>query len=239
VTRTAVVTGCEGGIGAAVVALLQSQGWRVVGLDRPGTPEGGADLRIDVDLGDPDDVDRVAALLVAESPAALVNNAAEQVVRPLRALTAAELSRVLQVNLVAPHQLTAALAGSLEAVVNVASVHALATTAQMAAYASSKAALVAYTRAAAVELGPATRVNAVLPGATDTPMLRAGWERDPDRAPAEALAALSARTPMARVAEPREIAETIAFLLDGDRSGFTTGQSFVVDGGATARLASE
>ncbi|MDP3712998.1 MAG: SDR family oxidoreductase [Mycobacteriales bacterium] len=239
-TRTAVVTGCEGGIGSAVVMLLREQGWRVVGLDRSGVPAlAGTHRRIDVDLTDPADVTRAVELLAEEAPAGLVNNAAEQILRPLRDLTASELSSVLQVNVVAPHQLTARLANTLEAVVNVASVHALATTDQMASYATSKAALVSYSRAAAVELGPRTRVNAVLPGATDTPMLRAGWDRDSTRTPQQALAALESRTPLARIAGPREIAHTVAFLLDDERSGFITGQSFVVDGGVTARLASE
>lgn len=239
-TRTAVVTGCDGGIGSAVVRLLREKNWRVVGLNLPAAPRQiDADQRFDVDLADPQDVRRVAALLVEEAPQGLVNNAATQILRPLRDLSAEEFAHVLQVNLVAAHQLTSALVASLESVVNVASVHALATTAQMTSYATSKAALVAYTRAAAVELGPATRINVVLPGATDTPMLRAGWERDTARTPQQALAALQSRTPLARIAQPSEVAQTVAFLLDSEQSGFITGQSLVVDGGVTARLASE
>jgi len=78
-------------------------------------------------------------------------------------------------------------------------------------------------------------VNAVLPGAVDTPMLRptpAGEDHP------EALKRLVERTPMHRVGEPREIAAVIHFLADAD-SSFVTGQAFVVDGGVLACLATE
>ena len=63
------------------------------------------------------------------------------------------------------------------AIVNVSSVHAIATSPQIAAYAASKGRMAALTRALALELAPQTRVNAVLPGAVDTSMLRSGLMR--------------------------------------------------------------
>jgi NAD(P)-dependent dehydrogenase (short-subunit alcohol dehydrogenase family) len=129
----------------------------------------------------------------------------------------------------------ARLIESRGAVVNVASVHASATSDATAAYAASKGGLVAFTRAAALELGPeGVRVNTVSPGAIDTAALRAGLDRTPD-----SESTLVARTPLLRIGEPSDVAEAIAFLLDHDRSGFITGQELVVDGGALARLGTE
>jgi NAD(P)-dependent dehydrogenase (short-subunit alcohol dehydrogenase family) len=128
------------------------------------------------------------------------------------------------------------------AIVNVSSVHAVATSANIAAYAASKGALLALTRALAIELAPDNiRVNAVLPGAVDTPMLHAGLSRG-HVAGADLPAlmqALSKRTVMGRIGQPTEIGQTILFLADSERSSFMTGQALVVDGGATARLSTE
>jgi NAD(P)-dependent dehydrogenase (short-subunit alcohol dehydrogenase family) len=78
------------------------------------------------------------------------------------------------------------------------------------------------------------RVNVVLPGAIDTPALRQGFSR---RADAERT--LIDQTPLKRLGSPRDVAQAIAFLIDRDRSDFITGQDFVVDGGALARLSTE
>ena len=125
------------------------------------------------------------------------------------------------------------------AVVNVASVHAIATSAGLAAYAASKGAVVALTRAAALELAPeGIRVNAVLPGAIDTQMLRDGLSRGGPDIDA-GMAALAERTPLGRIGRPQDVAEAVLFLADASRSSFITGQTLVVDGGATARLSTE
>jgi NAD(P)-dependent dehydrogenase (short-subunit alcohol dehydrogenase family) len=94
----------------------------------------------------------------------------------------------------------------------------------------------------AIELAPQdVRVNAVLPGAVDTPMLRAGLQRAHLTATDEdaALQALAGRTVNGRVAQPAEIARVVVFLADVEQSTFMTGQALIVDGGATARLSSE
>ncbi|MHB8933801.1 MAG: SDR family NAD(P)-dependent oxidoreductase, partial [Bellilinea sp.] len=133
-------------------------------------------------------------------------------------------------------------AGGGGAIVNVSSVHAVQTSANIAAYAASKGGLLALTRAMAIEFAPDNiRVNAILPGAVDTPMLHAGLNRDhadtgtlPDR-----LENLARRTVNGRVGQPGEIAHAIYFLADNEQSSFMTGQAMIVDGGATARLSTE
>ncbi|MDO8755759.1 MAG: SDR family oxidoreductase, partial [Anaerolineales bacterium] len=128
------------------------------------------------------------------------------------------------------------------AVVNVSSVHAVQTSANIAAYAASKGGLLALTRAMAIEFAPDhIRVNAILPGAVDTPMLRAGLGRGHlgQGDMQERLDNLARRTVIGRVGRPEEIAHAIYFLADHEQSSFMTGQSMIVDGGATARLSTE
>jgi NAD(P)-dependent dehydrogenase (short-subunit alcohol dehydrogenase family) len=97
----------------------------------------------------------------------------------------------------------------------------------MAAYAASKAGIVGLTQALAVELGPvAIRVNAILPGGTDTPMGRAVANTPEARRYTEGLHALK------RLAEPEEIAHSVLYLAS-DASSFTTGSALLVDGGVS------
>jgi NAD(P)-dependent dehydrogenase (short-subunit alcohol dehydrogenase family) len=128
------------------------------------------------------------------------------------------------------------------AVVNVSSVHAVATSKNIAAYAASKGGLLALTRAMAIEFAPDNiRVNAILPGAVDTQMLRAGLTRDHAGGGTldQRLENLAKNTVSGKVGTPEEIAQAIYFLANHEQSSFMTGQAMIVDGGATARLSTE
>ena len=85
------------------------------------------------------------------------------------------------------------------------------------------------------------RVNAILPGAVDTPMLRAGLDRGQHSGGSmgDRLENLARKTVNGRVGLPEEIAHAIYFLADSTQSSFMTGQAMIVDGGATARLSTE
>jgi NAD(P)-dependent dehydrogenase (short-subunit alcohol dehydrogenase family) len=128
------------------------------------------------------------------------------------------------------------------AIVNVSSVHAVATSKDIAAYAASKGGMLALTRAMAIEFAPVNvRVNAILPGAVDTPMLRAGMNRDHAGSGTleDRLENLARNTVSGKIGKPEEIAQSIFFLADESQSAFMTGQALIVDGGATARLSTE
>jgi NAD(P)-dependent dehydrogenase (short-subunit alcohol dehydrogenase family) len=232
--RTVVVTGALGGIGTAVCEHLAELGWNVIGTDRLASDRPGA---IQLDISDESAIERVLGALPHVD--GLVNNAAIQLYQPLVDTDTEAWDQVHRVNLRAPWLCVKALHRQLAAghgaVVNVASVHAAATSLSIGAYATMKGGLTAFTRAAALELGQdGVRVNSVLPGAIDTPSLRAGFSR---RANAEA--GLVARTPLHRIGSPREVATVVAFLLDGEQSGFITGAAIPVDGGVLAALSSE
>lgn len=244
------ITGVAGGIGYATAELFKESGWFVIGVDRRGEPEMPAvDHFIHADIADMDASRAIfeSVSSVAGRLDALVNNAAVQVAKPLVETTPEEWDMVMAANLrsvflAIRHSYPLLKANGGGSIINVSSVHAVATSANIAAYAASKGALSALTRALAIELTPDNiRVNAVLPGAVDTPMLRAGLNRGHlhGNDEYELVKALGAKHVIGRVGQPREIAQAILFLADTERSSFMTGQAIVVDGGATARLSTE
>ncbi len=245
-TRTVAITGVAGGIGSATAVAFHGAGWAVAGIDLV-APDSAApiDAFTTIDLGGPDIGDDLDAFFSALAGLdALVNVAAIQGTEPIDSTSTAAWDEVIDANargtFLAMRAAHPHLEKSRGAVVNVASVHALATSAGAAPYAASKGAIVALTRAAAVEWAPDVRVNAILPGAVDTTMLRHGIRRwAPPEGVDAALSELAARIPLGRIGRPEEIAEAILFLADGGRSSFITGQSLVADGGALARLSTE
>ena len=245
-TKQVVITGAAGGIGNACTRAFLADGWHVIGFDRD-EPEPAFGLTyVQCDIGISAQVAAACSAASELGPIhALVNNAAVQVNKPLLQTTDEEWALVMNTNVRGAFEcmrgLMDPLSESRGAVVNIASVHAVATSQNISAYAASKGALVALTRAAAVELAhQGIRCNALLPGAVDTPMLRDGLSRRPHPdGPDGNLRELRERTPLQMVATADEIAKSVLFLADNDRSPYITGQSLVADGGATARLSTE
>lgn len=249
--KNVLITGASGGIGRATVALFAEKGWQVTGVDRApfgdDFPDDG--LFIQSDISNPGTMEAIFIQMrgFTDRLHALVNNAALQIAKPVLETSVDEWDDVMASNLRSVF-LSAKLAYPLfktaggGAIVNVSSVHAVQTSANIAAYAASKGGMLALSRALAIEFAADNiRVNAILPGAVDTPMLRAGLNRghvsgDDVHTRLENLAR---KTVNGRVGKPEEIAHAIFFLADETQSSFMTGQAMVVDGGATARLSTE
>lgn len=249
--RVVLITGAAGGIGRATVQLFNEMGWRVIGVDRAPFegefPSRGLYIQSDISIGENLEGIFAQAHQFTGYLNALVNNAAVQIAKPLLETSVEEWDAVMASNLRSvflgvklAHPLLKAAGGG--AIINVSSVHAIATSANIASYAASKGGLLALTRAMAIEFAPDNiRVNAILPGAVDTAMLRASLGRGIAGGGSlqERLDNLARRTVNGRIGRPDEIAHAIYFLADDIQSSFMTGQALVVDGGATARLSTE
>jgi NAD(P)-dependent dehydrogenase (short-subunit alcohol dehydrogenase family) len=243
------VTGAAGGIGRATVETFRDAGWYTVAVDRQ--PASGFPSEVLFHQADVSDPDSVRDLFVwfgshFDRLNALINNAAIQICRRLVDMEVEEWDATMDSNLRSIF-LTAKygfpyLRTAEGAVVNVSSVHAVATSVEIAAYAASKGGILALTRAMALEFGrDGIRVNAILPGAVDTPMLHAGLARGHVEGASveQRMQDLGRRTVIGRVGRPDEIAKAILFLVDKNQSSFMTGQAMIVDGGATTRLSTE
>jgi len=245
----AVVTGAAGGIGSAIVRQLAAHGAAVHGLDLhvPGLAQladelGAASFTAhEVDLTNRHAVDLTIAQLLEHIGGrcdVLVNNAGIASLRSLEETDDTVLDRMFEVNFTAAFRITRALlpalrAGGRGAVINIASELALIGAADYSAYCATKGAIVAWTRALAVELGPQRiRVNAVCPGPIETALLR--QEFMTHAKPEEARLAEVAAIPLSRLGVPQDIAPLVCFLAS-DAAAFVTGVAWPVDGGKTAR----
>jgi NAD(P)-dependent dehydrogenase (short-subunit alcohol dehydrogenase family) len=230
--KRAFVTGAGSGIGAAVARRLAADGAELVLADLALEPVralareiGGTPVQLDVR-----EEDQVAAAV--DELDVLVNVAGIGSTTSAPDTTLAVWEDVFAVNargtfLCCKHAIPGMTARGGGSIVNVASVAALVGLRNRAAYCASKGAVVALTRALAVDhVGEGIRVNAVCPGTVDSP-----WVRRLVEDAGESLDALRARQPLGRLGLPEEIADAVAYLA---ASEFTTGSVLVIDGGLTA-----
>ena len=185
--RVLLITGAAGGIGRATVELFAEKGWRVIGVDRSDFgddfPQNGLFIQADISLEENINMIFEKTRAFTNTLDALVNNAAYQVNKSILDTTVEEWDLVMASNLRSvflaaklAHPLLAANGGG--AIVNTSSVHAIQTSSNIAAYAASKGGMLALTRQMAIDFAnDEIRVNAILPGAVDTPMLRNGMGR--------------------------------------------------------------
>ncbi|MBU6147433.1 MAG: SDR family oxidoreductase [Actinomycetales bacterium] len=252
VGSSVIVTGAGRGIGAAAAVRLAADGLHVVAcdLDAAGLHDtrdrivanSGSCEVLTADVTSPQDCQQVAerAASGAQPLRGLVNNAAVGAfAMDVESTTLAEWNRIIAADLTSVFLMSKVSIPLIRAagggvIVNVSSVHAYATSPAVAPYAAAKGGVLALTRTMALDLAvDSIRVMALVPGAVDTPMLQSHAERE-----GKSLAELgfpSGPNAIARIADPEEIAGTIAFLLSRDAT-FMTGSALVADGGMLAKF---
>jgi len=240
--QTAWVTGAASGIGRAVARELAGQGARLAVIDVDA--EGGLAVAAEIGgVGVACDVANETSVAAAVTqleeqvgPAdILVNAAGISHAEPVAAHASANWHRVIEVNLSGPFYMTRAVLAGMMArgrgrIVNIASASGIRVGAGVAAYGSSKAGLIALTKAVATEAAASgVTANAVAPGLVDTEMMRRVFPTT------EALAAMAKNSPIAnpigKVLQPEDIAHAVAFLCH-PRSWGITGQVLHVNAGA-------
>lgn len=246
--KVALATGGASGIGRASCEAFAREGARVVVSDvdaeggeavaRTIREAGGDALFVRADVAREEDVRalvRAALDHFGRLDCALNNAGTSGAGGPLQQISLEDFRRTLDVNLVGvflcmKYEIQAMLERGGGAIVNVASGAGVIATPALAPYCASKHGILGLTKTAAVENArTGIRINAVLPGSTDTPMLRATMGGNPE---IEKLVLRS--QPGGRLARPEEIAEAVVWLCS-DRASFVTGDSMLVDGGAVAR----
>lgn len=237
--RVAIVTGAAGGIGAAIAARMASDGAQVVIADLdPAAASGAADklgdgaIGVGCDVGVEEQVEHCVAATLDRFGRIdiIVNNAGLMTFKPLSDWTGDDWLKVLRVDLLGAAFFTKQAflhcGDKGGAIVNIASVHAVETSAHAAPYAAAKAAMLSLTRTTSIEgRDVRIRANAVLPGAIDTPML---WNNPNVKSGVETIDKRD-------VGQPEDIAAAVAFLASDDAK-FITGASLAVDGGRLAKL---
>jgi NAD(P)-dependent dehydrogenase (short-subunit alcohol dehydrogenase family) len=233
--ETVLVTGASGNIGRGVARRLAQAGAEIIvhyHSDEPSAAslarEIGATNVVQADLADTAAVD---AMFEAGQATMIVNNAAAQPVKLLAEMSYHDWRGVLDTNLDGPFLVTQRAARGWGdrggAIVNVASIEGSDPAVGHAHYATSKAGLIMFTRAAAIEFGPRNiRVNCVSPGLVERDGLAVEWP--------EGVARWRERAPLGRLGTPKDVADAVLFLLS-PAARWISGTNLVVDGGMSAQ----
>ncbi len=240
--RVVVVTGGAKGIGASTVRAFLREGARVAVLDldvataeRLFAESGGQGFAIRCDVSKQAEVavafDRILSTFGGVD--ILINNAGIQMYGDVTETSEELWDHVLAVNLKSAFLCSKYALPSMQergggVIINVASIQAVMCQRKVAAYATSKSALLGLTRSIAVDYAPSIRCLAICPGTVDTPMIHNAIRESPD--PAAVLRECEEMHLLRRIAKPEEIAELIVFA-SSDLAPFITGQSIRIDGG--------
>lgn len=243
-SNVAVVTGAASGIGRAIAELLPERGWQVLAVDKDadGLQRVAADgIATHVaDLTRAEDCRGIAAAAAALGPLkGIVNCAGVELHGTVVDMPEEDWDLVMATNLKAIYLVARECLPLMEragggAVVNIGSIQGMATQRSVAAYAATKGAIIALTRAMALDhAAQGIRVVCVCPGTIDTPLVRANAEYFSPGEPERSLREWGALHALGRIGATREVATAVAFMLSDDAS-FITGSSHLVDGGLLA-----
>lgn len=226
--RTAIITGGASGMGLATAKKLRENGIDVVIFDMQEPPEGFRFFRVDIR----DDAQIKEALAEIARVDILINNAGVYFEKYLEDTTNEEIDRMVDTNIKGSYLMTRnAFPKILESqgtVLFIASCLGMVPELTSPLYCTTKAGLVMLTKCLAQEYaGRGVRVNCILPGPIDTPLLQASFSSP------EAEAACAARIPLKRIGKPEDIANMAAFLVS-EEAGYITGGIFAVDGGVSS-----
>ncbi len=232
--KVCLITGGSSGIGKAAALQMAAEGGKIAILSRTkeegdATVEeivkaGGKAMYLQTDLANPEEIQVAVDTIIKKWKRVdvLVNNAAMMTFKPITELPLDEWDQLMAVNLRAIFLLCKLCIPQMKqgAIVNISSVHAHETTANVIPYAASKGAMEAFTRGVSQEYDSSqVRINNVAPGAVDTPML---WENPNVKSGKEKVEGA--------IGKPEDIAQVICFLASSQAS-FVNGTTVVADGG--------
>lgn len=216
--KRALVTGASRGIGQAIVPLLEREDYRVF------APE-----HSELDLGSTESIHAFISRWGEDGFDAIVNNAGCNDIHEIEAITDDEIRHMLSVNLIAPLLLLRGLVAPMKRrrcgrIVNIGSIWGIVGKPGRTVYSATKHGIHGITQTLAVELAPYNiLVNTVCPGYTLTDLTRK------NNTPQQ-IEVINSAIPLGRMAEPKEIAEAVAFLAS-EKNTYITGQQLIVDGG--------
>ena len=238
--KVALITGGSRGIGRAISERFQREGARIATVSRSTTPVvSGEVLPLAGDVSKEHDVvdmmhevERAFGRLDV-----LVNNAAVELDARVEETSVTQWDHVMAVNvrsvfLCTKHALPLLRRAGGGSIINVSSIDGFWAEPRLAAYTASKGAVLALTKAIAIDHGPeGIRCNSICPSYVVTDMLQQFFDRQPD--PRDARARAESAHPLRRLSTPDEVAN-LALWLASEESSFASGHSFVLDGGLTA-----
>lgn len=238
--KNVLITGVLGGIGSALASAFRNEGYYVYGVDRNEDHIQSCNRFFHFDIHKfVKDVDyrlRFTTIFDEVIPKldVLINNAAVQILGSLNEIKLEDWQETMNVNLTGPLMMSKLFLSRLEksngSIINIGSIHQQLTKPKFISYATSKGALVALTKAMAVDLEGKVRVNAISPAAIETAMLRAGFDNDES-----AIDELRKLHPVQRIGYPADVAK-LALFLASENTGFLHGANLSLDGGISSVL---